>query len=221
MAIRVIITGSTGMVGEGVLYECLKHPDVETVLVINRKPCGVKHPKLKEIIHNNFQDMLPVAAKLHDYNACFFCLGVTSIGLKEPAYTKLTFDLTMEVAKTLVTLNPDLTFCYVSGAGTDSTERGSSMWARVKGRTENTLLKMPFKAAYMFRPGFIKPEPGMKHTHGFYKFITWMYPIFRQLAPRYVIRLSELGQAMISVTLHGYPKKVLEVIDIQKAANRS
>jgi len=221
MEIRAIITGSTGMVGEGVLHECLKHPDVKEVLVINRRPCGVKHPKLKEIIHKNFLDMLPIAARLHDYNACYFCLGVSSIGLKEAAYTKLTYDLTTEVAKTLVVLNPEMTFCYVSGAGTDSTEKGKQMWARVKGRTENALLKMPFKAAYMFRPAFIKPGDGMKHTHGFYKLISWLYPIARQLAPGYVVRLPELGKAMINVTLHGYPERVLEVADIQKAAAKS
>ncbi|RFS19671.1 epimerase [Chitinophaga silvatica] len=218
MEIKAIITGSTGMVGEGVLHECLQHPDVTAVLVINRKPCGVTHPKLKEIIHKDFFDMLPIAAQLHDYNACYFCLGVSSIGMKEPEYTRFTYDLTMEVAKTLQTLNPEMTFCYVSGAGTDSTEQGRSMWARVKGRTENALLNMPFKAAYMFRPGFINPGKDLKNTHGFYKFISWMYPFFKRVTPNYVITLSEIGLAMINVTKNGYPKHILEVPDIAKAA---
>ena len=164
--------------------------------------------------------MLPVAAQLHDYNACYFCLGVSSVGMKEAAYTKVTYDLTMEVAKTLLALNQDMTFCYVSGAGTDSTEKGKSMWARVKGRTENELLKMPFKAAYMFRPAFIYSDmKDLKFTNSFYKYISWMYPILKRFMPNYVVALSSIGKAMIDVTLHGYPKKVLEVEDIRKAAH--
>src|SRR5687767_1065494 len=141
MKIRAIITGATGMVGEGVLHECLNHPDVENVLVINRRPGGVTHPKLTEIIHGNFHDLSSIAPRLAAYNACFFCLGVSSVGLKEQEYHHLTYDLTMHVAKTLSQLNPDMTFCYISGAGTDSSEKGRSMWARVKGKTENHLMK--------------------------------------------------------------------------------
>src|SRR5476651_2638272 len=141
--IRVIITGSTGMVGEGVMHECLLHPDVEAVLVINRKPDGVVHPKLKEIVHKDFFDLSAIEDQLKGYNACYFCLGVTSLGKKEPEYYKLTYTLTLNFAQTLVKHNPDMTFCYVSGAGTDSTESGKIMWARVKGKTENDLMKLP------------------------------------------------------------------------------
>lgn len=210
MDIKAIITGSTGMVGEGVLHECLAHPDVKEVLVINRRPCGVSHPKLKEIIHANFYDMLPIAAQLHGYNACYFCLGVSSVGMKENAYRHVTYDLTMEVAKTLATMNPDMTFCYVSGAGTD----GRSMWARVKKQTEHDLQRLPFKATYMFRPGYMHPTPGLQRAPKAIKYISWMYPFFRRFLPQMVTTLAEVGQAMINVTLRGYPKKVIEIKDI-------
>ncbi len=144
MKIKAIITGVTGMVGEGVLHECLLHPDVESVLVINRKPCGVKHEKLKEIIHKDFFDLSSIEDQLSGYNACYFCAGVSSVGKKEDEYKRITYDLTLNFAKTLLKLNPDMTFCYVSGVGTDSTEKGRSMWARVKGKTENDLLKLRF-----------------------------------------------------------------------------
>lgn len=221
MEIRAIITGSTGMVGEGVLHECLLHPDVKEVLVINRKPCGVQHPKLKEIIHDNFYDMLPIATKLHGYNACYFCLGVSSVGMKEAAYKRVTYDLTMEVARTLAALNSDMIFCYVSGAGTDSSEKGRSMWARVKGKTENDLQKQPFKSAYMFRPGFMRATEGLKNTNKYYGYIGWAYPFFRRVFPQWVCTLAEVGQAMINVTRYGYPKPVLEVKDIVALAHRS
>jgi uncharacterized protein YbjT (DUF2867 family) len=217
MEIRAIITGSTGMVGEGVLHECLNHPEVKEVLVINRRPCGVQHPKLKEIIHGNFFDMLPVAAQLHGYNACYFCLGVSSVGMKEDAYEHATYDLTMEVAKTLVAMNTDMTFCYVSGTGTD----GNRMWAKIKKRTENDLQRLPFKAAYMFRPAYMQPTKGMRHTQPFYKYMSWMYPFVRRFFPQIVSTLAELGQAMINVTRFGYPKKVLEVKDIVALAHQS
>src|SRR6185312_12109036 len=151
--IRAIVTGATGMVGEGVLQECLSHPQVEAVLIVNRKPSGFSHPKLKEIIHADFFDISPIADQLKGYNACYFCLGVTSLGKKEPEYYKLTYTLTMHLAETLSRLNPDMTFCYVSGASNDSSEKGSQMWARVKGKTENDLAKLPFKQEFNFRPG--------------------------------------------------------------------
>jgi uncharacterized protein YbjT (DUF2867 family) len=155
--LRAIITGATGMVGEGVLHECLQHPAVEAVLVINRKPCGVVHPKLKEIIHPDFFDLSGIQQQLKGYNACFFCLGVSSIGMKEPEYHRLTYTLTLNFAETLSKLNRDTTFCYVSGGGTDSSEKGRSMWARVKGKTENDLMKLPFKQVFAFRPGYMHP----------------------------------------------------------------
>jgi len=212
--IRAIITGSTGMVGEGVMHECLLHPDVETVLVINRKPGGVVHPKLTEIIHDNFFDLSPIEDQLTGYNACYFCLGVTSVGKKEPEYYKLTYTLTMHVAETLAKHNTDMTFTYVSGGGTDSTEKGSSMWARVKGKTENDLMKLPFKQVFAFRPGYIHPTKGLKRTQPLYKYITWLYPVFKLLLPGGVCTLRQLGLAMINVTLHGFGKKVVESRDI-------
>jgi uncharacterized protein YbjT (DUF2867 family) len=214
MNIRVIITGATGMVGEGVLHECLHHPDVEQVLVINRRPCGVSHPKLKEVIHLNFQDLTPVESQLVNYNACFFCLGVSSVGMKEQQYHKLTYDLTIHFAETLSRLNSGMTFCYVSGSGTDSSEKGKRMWARVKGKTENKLMQLPFKKAYMFRPGFMKPTEGMKNTLKGYGFFTWMYPALRPLFPNFVCTLKEVGVAMINTVRKGYSKPILEVADI-------
>jgi len=214
MKINAIITGSTGMVGEGVLHECLNHSDVETVLVINRKPCGVKHRKLKEIIHKDFLDFSPIENELAGYNACYFCMGISSMGKKEDEYKRITYNLTMNFANTLVKLNPDMTFCYVSGVGTDGTEKGRSMWARVKGKTENDLMKLPFKASYMFRAGYIQPTKGLKNTYKFYKVVAPIYPLIKLLFSNYVCTLEEIGLAMINVTLYGSEKKVLECKDI-------
>jgi uncharacterized protein YbjT (DUF2867 family) len=217
--IKAIITGTTGMVGEGVLHECLLNPQVEAVLVINRKPCGVVHPKLKEIIHTDFFDITSLENLLIGYNACYFCLGVSSIGMKEPEYYKLTYTLTLNVAQTLSKLNPDMTFCYVSGRGTDSSENGRSMWARVKGKTENDLMKLPFKQVFAFRPGYMHPTKGLKNTLPSYKYLSWMYPFFRAVLPQFVSTLAELAQAMINVTIFGYEKQVIEVKDIVKLAH--
>jgi hypothetical protein len=221
LKIRAIVTGATGMVGEGVLHECLLDPQVETVLIINRKPSGFSHPKLKEIIHADFFDLSPIQSQLSGYNACYFCLGVSSIGMKEPEYYKMTYTLTMHVAETLSKLNPDMTFCYVSGGGTDSTEKGSSMWARVKGKTENDLMKLPFKQVFNFRPGFMRPTKGLKNTLSFYKYINWLYPFFRKVFPNTASTLAEVGQAMINVTRFGYDKQILEVRDIVAVAKRA
>lgn len=214
MKIRAIITGTTGMVGEGVLHECLLSPDVEAVLVINRRPCGVTHPKLKEIIHADFFDFGPIRDQLSGYNACYFCLGVSSVGMDKETYYKMTYTLTMHVAETLSQLNRDMTFCYVSGAGTDSSEKGRSNWARVKGKTENDLMKLPFKAVFAFRPGFIKPIKGLKYIHPFYKYINWMFPIGRALYSAGFAKMEEIGHAMMNVTLNGYSKKVVDGKDI-------
>ena len=170
--IKVIITGATGMVGEGVLHECLHHPAVSSILIINRKPCGVVHSKIKEIIHTDFYDLSAIESQLEGYNACFFCLGTSSLGKNEAEFTKITYDLTMHVAETLSRLNPNMTFCYISGSGTDSTEKGSTMWARVKGKTENDLMKLPFKRVYNFRPGYMQPTAGLKNTQPYYKYIS-------------------------------------------------
>lgn len=221
MKIKAIITGVTGMVGEGVLHECINHPDVEKILVINRKPCGVSHPKLTEIIHQDFYQITPILGQLQGYNACFFCLGVSSVGLKEPEYTRLTYDLTLHVASHLSQVNPDMTFCYISGAATDSTEKGKVMWARVKGKTENALMKLPFKKVYAFRPGYMHPTPGLKNTLTMYTFLSWSYPILRKFFPAHVSTLKELGLAMIYSAQKDLGKSVLEVKDIIKMANQS
>jgi hypothetical protein len=212
--LRVIITGSTGMVGEGVLYECLNHAAVEQILVINRKPCGYTHPKLKEIIHGNFHDLSAIENQLAGYNACFFCLGVSVIGLTEAQYFERTYTLTMHVAQTLVKQNPDMVFSYISGASTDSTEKGKQMWARIKGKTENDLMKLPFKKVYAFRPGYMQPTQGLKNTLTYYKYMSWLYPFFKLVFSGFVSTLAELGQAMINTSLYGYSKPILEVRDI-------
>lgn len=212
--IRVIVTGATGMVGEGVMHECLHHPAVESVLIINRKPLGISHPKLKEIIHADFYDLSAIESQLVGYNACFFCLGTTSVGKSKEDYFKITYTLTLHVAETLSRLNREMTFCYVSGANTDSTEKGSSNWARVKGKTENDIAKLPFKHAYAFRPGFIKPTPGLTRTHSFYKYINWLFPIGRALAPGGFCTLRELGLAMINIMQRGYHTPIIEGKDI-------
>ena len=208
------------MVGEGVLFECLQHPSVETVLSISRKPSGVTHPKLKEIIHTDFFNFAPIANQLSGYDACYFCLGVSSVGMKEDEYTKMTYTLTMHVADTLSKLNKDMTFCYVSGSGTDSTEKGRIMWARVKGKTENDLATLPFKAAFAFRPGYLKATKGQQHVLRYYKYVSWMYPILRTVFPGTACTLKELGLAMIHVTLYGSDKRVLSVKDIIALAKK-
>lgn len=220
MKIRAIVTGATGMVGEGVLHECLQHPAVERVLVLGRRSCGVTHPKLTEVLHADFHDLSAVEDRLAGYNACYFCLGATSVGLTEAAYHRLSYDLTIHVAETLVRLNPDMTFCYVSGSGTDSTERGKSMWARVKGKTENRLLQMPFKDAYMFRPGYMQPTKGLKNAKKWYAAMAWLYPVWRAFFSKYVSTLGEVGIAMINAVKFGSDKKVLEVQDIVQLAKR-
>jgi nucleoside-diphosphate-sugar epimerase len=220
MKVRAIITGATGMVGEGVLHECLLHQDVEQVLVINRKPCGVTHPKLKEIIHADFFNLSAIKEQLTNYNACFFCLGVTSLGMKEPEYYHLTYELTMNMAKTLSEQNKDMVFNYVSGASTDSTENGRLMWAKVKGKTENDLMKLPFKKAYMFRPGYMQPTKGLKNTKKFYAYISWIYPALKLLFPKSACTLKEVGLAMIHTVTIGYDKPILEVKDIVELAKK-
>jgi hypothetical protein len=214
--IRVIITGATGMVGEGVMHECLLNPDVEAVLSISRKPSGVSHPKLKEIVHTDFFNLSLVENQLTGYNACYFCLGVSSIGMKEDEYTKMTYTLTMHVAETLSKQNKDMVFCYVSGAGTD----GKSMWARVKSKTENDLMKLSFKAVYNFRPGFMRAEKDAKNIHPFYKYIDWMYPFMRKVFPGGFSTLKELAQGMLSVTLYGSDKHFLSVKDFVALAKK-
>jgi len=221
MKLNVIITGATGMVGEGVLHEAILDPNVSSILVIGRTSCSVSHPKVHQLVHRNFFDFSTVTDLLHGFNACFFCLGVSSIGMKEAEYTRITHDLTLHVAETLVKLNPEMTFCYVSGAGTDSTAQGRSMWARVKGKTENDLRRLPFRAAYMFRPGFIRPTKGLQRAFLLARIVGAGYPVIHTLFGKYVCTLEEVGRAMINVSKDGYEKPVLECIDIQKAGARS
>ncbi|MCW8849634.1 MAG: NAD-dependent epimerase/dehydratase family protein [Melioribacteraceae bacterium] len=216
MKIKAIITGATGMVGEGVLNICLNSPEVESVLVINRKPCGLEHPKLKEIIQKDFMHLSSILDQLSGYNACYFCAGVSSVGKSEKEYTHITYDLTLSFANSLVQLNPEMVFTYVSGVGTDSTEKGKSMWARVKGKTENDLMKLPFKDVYSYRPGYIQPIKGLKNAYKIYKVFVPFYGIIEKLFPKYATTLEEIGNSMINVTINGYEKKVLECIDIRK-----
>lgn len=219
--LKVIMTGATGMVGEGVLHECLLHPDVEDVLVLGRRTCGKTHPRLKEILHEDFYNLSAIENQLKGYNACFFCLGTTSLGKTEEQYYKVSYTLTMHVATILCKHNPEMIFCYISGAGTDSTEKGRLMWARVKGKTENDLMKLPFKQVFLFRPGMLKPTEGSKNTPGYYKNLGWLYYPLRVLLPQFVSTLRELGLAMISSASRGYNKQVLEVRDIVELSKRT
>jgi len=216
--LKTIIFGATGMVGEGVLHESLLHPDVESVLVINRKPYGTEHEKLTELILDDFFDIESVEEKLTGFDACFFCMGVSAIGMPPEDYKRITYDLTLLIAESLLKNNPKMTFCYISGGGTDGTEKGRQRWARIKGKTENNLLKLSFKAAYMFRPGYIQPTKGLKNTLSFYKYVSPLYPILKFLLPGYVCTMRDLGVAMINSVRIGCDKKILENKDITKLA---
>ncbi|MBO9672592.1 MAG: epimerase [Sphingobacteriaceae bacterium] len=209
---NVIITGATGMVGEGVLMQCLNITEINSVLVVNRKPCGYSHPKLKEIIHPDFFDFTAIENQLTGYNACFFCLGITSVGVDQETYYKMTYTLTMHVAQTLSRLNSDMTFCYVSGGGTN--EHSRLKWAQVKGKTESDLTKLPFAQVFNFRPGFIKPLTDQKYAHKFYKYINWLFPIGRAVYPSGFCTMAELAQAMINTLSHHGERRVLEGKDI-------
>ena len=202
------------MVGQGVLRECLADPEVEQVLALGRHACGVENPKLLEIVRPELFDYSDIEHELTGYDACFFCLGVSAAGMNEEQYTKITYELTLAAAKTLAKLNPKMTFIYVSGAGTDSTEQGRSMWARVKGKTENDLLKLPFKAAYMFRPALIQPMHGIKSRTTAYRvgyaIAAPLFPILKALFPRYVTTTEDVGRAMLRVAKQGHPNSILE-----------
>ncbi len=215
---KVILLGATGMVGQGVVRECLLDPEVESVLVIGRNATGQKHEKLHEIVLSALFDLSAIEDRLSGYDACFFCLGVSAVGMKEESYRRVTYDLTISVARVFSSLNPGMTFIYVSGASTDSTERGRMMWARVKGQTENALLQMPFKAAYMFRPGYIQPLHGIRTKTKWYGAIYAMmgplYPVWKLLFPKYVTTTECVGRAMLNVAMRGAPKSVLENQDI-------
>jgi uncharacterized protein YbjT (DUF2867 family) len=215
---NVIITGATGMVGKGVLLECLDHKNVEKVIVIGRNTIGMQHSKLKEIIHKDFSDFSGIADQLTNLDGCFFCMGISSMGLKEADYKKVTYDYTIALARELIKLNPQMTFNYVSGEGTDSTEKGRSMWARIKGKTENDLIKMGFKQTFMFRPGAIIPLRGIKSRTKAYQFMydyfMWLVKLIKALAPKSVVNTTQVGLAMINSVQRGYPKNILKPKDI-------
>jgi uncharacterized protein YbjT (DUF2867 family) len=217
---KVILFGATGMVGQGVLRECLLDRDIGSVLVVGRSPTGQHHAKLREIIHDNFVDYSAIESELTGYDACFFCLGVSSLGMDEARYRRLTYDITMAAATTLARLNPGMVFTYVTGRGSDSTEQGRLMWARVKGKTENDLLRLPFKAAYMFRPAAIQPLHGVRSktawVQAIYVVLAPVLSSLGRIAPKYVTTSEQLGRAMIKVARDGYPKPVLENEDINR-----
>jgi uncharacterized protein YbjT (DUF2867 family) len=219
---NVILFGATGMVGQGVLRECLLAPDVERVLSIVRSPSGQLDAKLREVIPADFYDLSSIVGELSDYDACFFTLGVTSAGMDEESYRHVTYDLTLAAAQLLATLNPGMTFIYISGAGTDSTESGRTMWARVKGKTENAILRLPFKAAYMFRPGVIQPLHGIKSKTKSYRFFyaiaAPIFPLLKAIFPRHIVTTEGLGRAMLNVVRHGFPQPILEASDIIRSA---
>jgi uncharacterized protein YbjT (DUF2867 family) len=215
---NVMIFGATGMVGQGVLRECLLDPQVTQVLTVGRRATGTRDRKLRELVHANLFDYTGFDHALSGFDACFFCLGVSSVGMTEPDYAHLTYDLTLAAADVLARLNPQMTFVYVSGSGTDSSEHGRTMWARVKGRTENALLKLPFKAAFMFRPGVIQPLHGIRSKTRLYQtFYSILGPVLstvRAIAPKTISTTEQIGRAMITVARNGYPKPILETSDI-------
>jgi len=213
------------MVGKAVLLECLDHPKVERVLSIGRRSLGMNHPKLVEIIHEDFSEFESISDQLNNYDACFACMGVSAAGMKEEKYRKLTYDYTLALARVLVAQNPNMTFNYVSGSGTDSTEKGRSMWARVKGKTENDILKLGFKQTYMLRPGAIIPLRGIVPSSKLYKFfitnLKWLIKILKTISPNSVVNTTEVGLAMINSALYGYKSHILHPKDILTLAHRS
>jgi uncharacterized protein YbjT (DUF2867 family) len=219
---NVLIFGTTGMVGQGVLRECLLAADVERVTAVGRTATGIKHAKLRDLVVPDLMDYRKVEGELRGYDACYFCLGVSSAGMNEAQYSRITYDLTLAAAEVLAPLNPQMTFVYVSGLGTDSTERSSTMWARVKGRTENALRRLPFKAVYLFRPGVIQPLHGARSKTRVYAvsymFIGWSLPLLRAMFPRRILTTESVGRAMLAVTRRGAPQAVLEPGDIYDAA---
>ncbi|SAL54358.1 NAD-dependent epimerase/dehydratase family protein [Caballeronia telluris] len=217
---KVLLFGATGMVGQGVLRECLRDPDVERVVTLGRSATGVEDAKLREIVHRDMFDYASIESELAGFDACFFCLGVSSFRMSEAEYTRLTYDLTMAAARTLARLDPQMTFVYVTGAGTDSTEQGRSMWARVKGRTENALLRLPFKAAYMFRPGAIVPMHGVRSKTALYQsaysITRPVLPLLQRLFPNAIVTTEQVGRAMLAVAKRGAPSPILESRDIAR-----
>ncbi|MEX1031165.1 MAG: NAD-dependent epimerase/dehydratase family protein [Paenibacillaceae bacterium] len=217
---KIIVFGATGMVGQSALRECLLDEQVDQVLTIGRNRTGKQHNKLREIELGDLTDLSSVENEIIGYDACFFCLGVSAAGMKEDEYRKITYDITLSVAETLAQLNPQMTFIYVSGSGTDSSEKGRSMWARVKGKTENDLLRLSFKEAYMFRPGLIIPMHGVKSKTKMYQYIYAIikpfYPLLKKLS--IVISSEQVGKAMIRIARYGYSEAIIESSELKKVS---
>lgn len=213
---KIIVFGATGMVGQGVLRECLLADDVEEVLVIGRTPTGKQDPKLREVLHSDFTDLSSIESELAGYDACFYCLGVSSVGMDEATYTHITYDFTLAAAEPLARIDPDMTFVYVSGASTDA--ESETMWARVKGRTENAVLEL-FPNGYAFRPGFIQPTFGASSKTGLYRvgyaIATPLTPLLRRAFPKFVVTTDELGRAMLRAARSGYPTRVVDNADMR------
>jgi len=222
---KVLIFGATGMIGQGALRECLLDPEVEAVLTVGRSPTGARHAKLRDIVHPDLFDLAAIEPELRGFDACFYCLGVTSGGLSEAEYTRLTYTLAINIAGTVSRLNPSMTFLFVSGAGADSSEQGRIMWARIKGKTENAILRLPFRAAWVFRPAVVRPAHGERSRTTAYRVLYSLMkpilPVLQRLMPGYVVTTGEIGRAMLAVARRGAPKKVLESADIAAVARSS
>jgi uncharacterized protein YbjT (DUF2867 family) len=216
---KVIVTGSTGMVGEGVLLECLESAEVDAVLSVSRRPCGHQHPKLRELLIPDFRELSAVEAELAGYDACFYCAGISSVGMSEADYSLITYDTPLRFCEVLSRVSPGLVLVHVSGAHTDGTEQGRVMWARVKGRAENALLRLPLKAVYNFRPSLMKPKPGQKNVKAGYRAALWLYPLLNLFFPG--LELGQVGRAMINAVRLGSPKRVLEARDIGELSLQS
>jgi uncharacterized protein YbjT (DUF2867 family) len=217
---KLIITGCTGMVGEGVLHEAMQDPMVEKIAVVNRRPVHYRHPKVEEIILPDFFNIGEELSGLTDYDGCLFCLGVSSVGMKKEQYEQLTYDLTLNFAKAILPQNHNMVFEYISGAGTDSSETGRIHWARVKGKVENDLIKLGFAKVYCLRPGYLQPIPQMKHTHRYYSYTTWAYAPLKRIWPNWANSLSDLGLAMIELVRNGYQKQIIGIRDINLLAEK-
>jgi hypothetical protein len=218
--LKVIITGSTGMVGEGVTKVCIDDPKISQILLINRRKSGFEHQKIKEIVIADLVNLSLFEDELCGYDACLYCLGVSSVGMNKSNYYKITYELTLNIAKLLSRFNKNMTFIYVSGAGTDSTEKRIGSWSAVKGKTENDLMKLPFKKVYGYRPGFLKPMKGTKYSHNYYKYINWIFPIGKRIMPDYFNTLEDLGKSMINILIYDFIKTIVKGKDIKLLAEQ-